>query len=293
MMILHERIARLIAGTGFSKDSDGVYSAPIPGSAGDQAAERELRERVASRRYEDYLATVARNHSVAVMDREVDVFLRKLPEGALVLDIGGCWGWHWRRLAATRPDVAVVIVDFVRANLRHARQVVGSLADTQVALVHADATSLPFVDASPDAGFDAVWTVQVFQHIPDFALACTEAARVLKPGGRFVNYSLHPTPFVRAIYRLMGKRYHTEGHVQGAFHLFRASDRQRALVADILGAGRLEGERYTECLFHPDLKLTFTGKPGSVIGRIDSRLGDLPAVARWIARQRSFEAVKP
>lgn len=291
-MIVHDGLTRLIARGAFALGPDGIYSAPMPERSSDQQPERELRERIASQQYEDHLATIARNHSVPVMDREVDLFLRKSPKGALVLDIGGCWGWHWRRLAATRPDVGVVIIDFVRANLRHAREVLGPLVGTQVVLMHADATSLPFWDATAEAGFDGVWTVQVFQHIPDFARACGEAARVLKPGGRFVNYSLQPTPLVRAIYRVAGKSYHTEGQGRGAFHLARASEQQRERVADIIGGGKLEGERYTECLFHPDLRLTFAGKQGSVLGRIDSRLGDLPGVARWIARQRSFEAIR-
>ena len=50
----------------------------------------------------------------------------------------------------TRPDVGVLIVDFLRSNLPHGRNVLGDLVGDQVALMHADATALPFVvDPAP------------------------------------------------------------------------------------------------------------------------------------------------
>lgn len=284
----HTGLAALLAD--MPSDAEGVFSSPRLGQAAEQSAERELRERVAAQQYGDYLGAISESHSVQVMDHEVARFLHRLPPGAVILDIGGCWGWHWRRLAAERPDVGVLIVDFVRANLGHARRVLGPLIGRQVELMHADATALPFPDATAAAGFDAVWTVQVFQHIPDFARACAEAQRVLKPGGRFANYSLHTTPLNRAVYRLFGKRYHTEGMVGQAYYLARASDEQRQVIARVFGAP--VEERYTECLFHPDLKLSRTGRLGSMLGAIDARLGSASPVARLIARQRSFEVVK-
>lgn len=44
----------------------------------------------------------------------------------------------------------------------------------------ADATALPFEDAS----FDAAVSTQVYEYVPDMAKALAEAARVLRPGGR-------------------------------------------------------------------------------------------------------------
>ena len=102
-----------------------------------QTAEIELRERVAAEHYDNYLEALSASHSIPVMDHEVDRFLAAIPQGGLVLDIGGCWGWHWRRLAHTRPDVGVLIVDLVRSNLPHARNVLGSLVGRQVELMHA------------------------------------------------------------------------------------------------------------------------------------------------------------
>lgn len=243
-----------------TQGDDGIYSDSICVNRPDQQVERALRERVAAHQYDDYLATIAKSHSIPVMEYEVRRFLDVLPRGAIVLDVGGCWGWHWRGLGE-RPDIGVVIVDFVRTNLAHAKSVLGQLIGQQVALVHGDATALPF---RGDGGFDGVWTVQVFQHIPDFARACRESYRVLNSGGRFQNTSLHITPANQVIHRIVGRKFHTAGMIANTFHLTRASDEQRAVVAAIFQS--VIADRYTECLFHPDLRLSFSGRAGVLWG---------------------------
>lgn len=273
-----------------SADPDGIYRSPA-GFSADQSAEIELREKVAAEHCDNFLDAISRNHSIPVMDYEVDRFMAKLPQGALILDIGGCWGWHWRHLAQNRPDVGVLIIDFVRSNLAHAQNVLGDLVGSQVALMHADATALPFTIDTEFHGFDGIWTVQTLQHIPDFARAVKEAHRVLRPGGFFVNYSLHITPLHRLIYALLGRHYHIQGVIMGAFYLARASDSQCREVTNIFGGTRV-ANRYTECLFHPQFGLGLTGKEGNLLGRIDARLAAIPWLARWIARQRSFEVSK-
>ena len=288
---MNRRMRRLMTEARLELSADIIWSAPQTENESGQAVERSLRERVAAKHYDDYLAAVAQCHSIPVMDREVSRFLASLPQGALILDIGGCWGWHWRRVGELRPDVGVVVIDFVRANLAHAKKVLGPLVGTQVALVHADAVALPFPTADrPDTGFDGVWSVQVLQHIPDFHRACREACRVLAPGGRFANYSLGITPVVRLVRTLFGKSYHTDGRLNGQFHLARADDAQRAVVEQVFHAPVTE--RYTECLFHPDLQLAFTGRDGSLLGLLDALLSDHAWLGRWIGRQRSFEVAK-
>ena len=47
---------------------------------------------------------------------------------------------------------------------------------------HADVTALPFASAS----LDAVASLDVLEHVPDYALALREFARVLRPGGHLV-----------------------------------------------------------------------------------------------------------
>jgi membrane-associated phospholipid phosphatase len=56
----------------------------------------------------------------------------------------------------------------------------------QIVLMHADATKLPFKINSKFKGFDGVWTVQTFQHIPNYEKAVREAYRVLKKKGVFI-----------------------------------------------------------------------------------------------------------
>ncbi len=64
----------------------------------------------------------------------------------------------------------------------------------------ADATALPF----PDASFDAVVSCLMLHHIIDWEAAVTEVARVLRPGGTFVGYDLVRTPLARLFHRLDG-----------------------------------------------------------------------------------------
>jgi ubiquinone/menaquinone biosynthesis C-methylase UbiE len=53
--------------------------------------------------------------------------------------------------------------------------------------VGGDATRLPFADGS----FDAVTLFDVLEHIPDHALAASEARRVVRPGGVIMASSPH------------------------------------------------------------------------------------------------------
>ena len=255
-----------------------------------QNAEIELRERVAAEHYDNYLDAISRSHSISVMDHEVDLFLAKMPHGALILDVGGCWGWHWRRLAQTRPDVGILIVDFVRSNLPHARNVLGDLVGQQVALMHADATALPFNVDENFAGFDGVWTVQTFQHIPDFVKAVSESHRVLKRGGLFVNYSLNVQPPIRWLRRLLGRGYLTKGWVDGAFWLARASDEQKKCIETVFGC--MVSERWSEILYSPELRVTAPGRQGSVLGKLDVLLSNNVGFLGWFARQCSFYCEK-
>ena len=264
--------------------SDGIWSSNLPES--DQKAEKRLREKVANIQIDDYLDSVAKYHSIPVMDHEVKKYLGLMPFGSVILDIGGCWGWHWRDIKNIRPDVYIIIIDFVRSNLLHAKNVLGSLIGNQVELVHADATALPFSNEV----IDGVWTVQSFQHIPSYTSAFNESYRVLKKNGRFINYALHITPAIQFIYRILGKKYHLEGEIKGSFYFIRANNKQKDELENIF-SGEVH-DKYSECLFNPDLKITFTGREYSWIGILDYYLGKCSFISSMIARQRSFEVVK-
>lgn len=262
------------------KCDDGIYGSVV--ANGGQQVEIKMREKVAAARHTDPLAHIARHHSVPVMDFEVSRYLSMIPKGGLILDIGGCWGWHWRNLQTVRPDLIVVIVDFVRGNLLHAQTLLGDVINESVFLVHGDATALNF----PDGVFDGVWTVQTFQHIPAFEKAVAEAHRVLKKGGVFANYSLNVQPHIKGIKRIFGKEYPTSGWVAGSFWLARASLQQKRQIEAIFGSK--VRERWSEILYSPELRFPAPGREGSYLGKFDALLSNDAGFLRWLARQHTF-----
>jgi ubiquinone/menaquinone biosynthesis C-methylase UbiE len=262
---------------------DHIYNSKFVSSG--QEDEIQLRESVASTVYDNYLMEIASHHSITVMDKEVRLFLNLIPYNGIIVDVGGCWGWHWRRLMKQRPDVIVFVVDFVRANLKHAINVLGNMINKNVFLIHGDATQLPF----PPYSFDGYWSVQMLQHIPNFLKAVQEAYRVLRVPGHFVNYSLNNNKVISLIYRLCGKQYQTKGIVSGNYYLARASKEQENIVAQVFQNQIVC--RYTEILFQPDMKIQPGGKH-SLWGRIDSYLSCNTQILSYIARQCSFHTTK-
>ena len=110
------------------------------------------------------------------MDKEVTKFLKYIKINGVIIDVGGCWGWHWRYIHKQRPDIKIVIIDFVRENLFIAQEVLGNQINRSIFLVHGNAMDLNF----PDNSFDGYWSVQCIQHIPDYRKVYLEAHRVLK-----------------------------------------------------------------------------------------------------------------
>jgi SAM-dependent methyltransferase len=106
------------------------------------------------------------------------------------LDLGCGGGLHFDDLLELGWTVTGVDVSADQLRVARAR------AGGTVELVHADASSLPF----PDASFDAVAAVFVHTDLPDYRAVVAEAVRVLRSGGRFVHLGLHPCfvgPFSR------------------------------------------------------------------------------------------------
>ncbi len=104
-----------------------------------------------------------------------------------VLEIGcgaaQCSRWLLERGA--RP----VGLDLAHRQLQHAHRIDADRG-TSVPLVCATATSLPFADASFDIAFSAFGALQF---VADATAAVSEAARVLRPGGRFAFSVTHPS----------------------------------------------------------------------------------------------------
>lgn len=109
---------------------------------------------------------------------------RWLPEGGRVLDAGGGPG-RWAIWMARRGH-RVVLGDISGVQLEIARREVAAEGLELEAIVELDARDL---SRFPDASFDAVLSLGPFYHLTvesDRARARSEAARVLRPGGRLL-----------------------------------------------------------------------------------------------------------
>jgi ubiquinone/menaquinone biosynthesis C-methylase UbiE len=114
--------------------------------------------------------------------------LRLLGEvaGRRFLEVGAGAGQCSRWLV--RQGAAAVATDLSAAMLRQGADL-NAREDTSVPLVQCDALALPFGDGTFDAVFTAYGAVPF---VADSARLIREAARVLRPGGRFVFSTTHP-----------------------------------------------------------------------------------------------------
>jgi ubiquinone/menaquinone biosynthesis C-methylase UbiE len=126
--------------------------------------------------YESYLVPLL------FLDYAADLASRlKVPPGGAVLETACGTGAVTRYLRARLPDdVRLTITDLAPAMIEQVRQLVGDHANIEYR--QADAGELPFADGS----FDAVICQFGLMFLPDKVKGMREAARVLKPGGRFV-----------------------------------------------------------------------------------------------------------
>ena len=126
--------------------------------------------------YDKYLGPVMFDPYAADLVARLDV-----PENATVLEIACGTGIVTRRLRdKLASSTKIVATDLNEAMMDHAKQKFRS--DENVEWKTADATELPFADAS----FDAVVCQFGLMFFPDKPRAAGEVHRVLKPGGRFL-----------------------------------------------------------------------------------------------------------
>lgn len=265
--------------------SDGIWGEVA--DYGEQEEEKTLRQYIAKKDYDDYLSEISKHHSIPVMDKQVRSFLNQIPQGGVILDIGGCWGWHWRSIAKQRPDITLIIVDLIRQNLLHAKKILnGMVNDNKVLLVHSNACSLEFEDET----FDGIWSVQATQHIPDFDIVCSEAFRVLKIRGIYWDYGLNNATLFRLVYKLFRKTYHLDGLIDGKFFLRRVNKNITNIVKDTFNSE--PSVRYSEVLFTPDLGFPLGGEENSILGKLDSMFTGKFFLWKFVARQYSFHVQK-
>jgi 2-polyprenyl-3-methyl-5-hydroxy-6-metoxy-1,4-benzoquinol methylase len=102
--------------------------------------------------------------------------LEHVAAGERVLDVGCGEGWF--AIELVRAGVEVVGIDVAEEPLRRAR-----VRDPELDLRLAD-TDGPW--PLEDASFDVVWAGETIEHVADTAGWCSQARRVLRPGGRLL-----------------------------------------------------------------------------------------------------------
>ena len=140
---------------------------------------------------------------------------------------------------------------------------------TGVRLAQADATALPF----PDASFDAVFCIDAFEHIPNPDVAASEFRRVLKPGGFFYlsapNYG-NIAGIVKMIYEGLGIY---EKHTWAPF-------------------GRWQPQEWETPLTGPMIKGLFRGAGFQVIHRIGHDVEVGLGLFPWVDHPKMPEAIQ-
>jgi ubiquinone/menaquinone biosynthesis C-methylase UbiE len=106
--------------------------------------------------------------------------------GDTVVD-AGC-GTGLVALAAAERGGTVIGVDASREMLERLQASASARGLNELSLVHGDIRRIPL----PDGSVDAVLSCYAFHHLTDDGkeLACAEAFRVLRPGGRFVTVDM-------------------------------------------------------------------------------------------------------
>lgn len=115
-------------------------------------------------------------------DRLTDLMISGLAAqpGQRVLDIGCGIGHPAQRLVrASDVDVVGITVSHVQVADATEHAAEAGLSD-RATFQFADAMDMPF----PDGSFDAAWAFESMWHMPDRGQVLSEAARVLRPGGR-------------------------------------------------------------------------------------------------------------
>jgi ubiquinone/menaquinone biosynthesis C-methylase UbiE len=245
-----------------------------------QKKEFILRKKIAEKKYENFFKEIAFHHSINVMDLEVEKFLKLLPKNSIICDIGGSWGWHWRNLDKERPDIKVIIIDFIFENLLIAKKILNNKINKQIFLVNDDCCKFNIKNNL----FHAVWSVQTLQHIPKYAHVYKKIYSQLKPGGYLYNCNLNINHIIRFIYWIFNKKYLIKGFNDN-FYLERSNEVQKRYLEKIFKNKAIT--IYSELLFHPDLKV-FTGSKNNLIGKIDSLLTGNSIIKKMFARQEAF-----
>jgi ubiquinone/menaquinone biosynthesis C-methylase UbiE len=249
-----------------------------------QKKEFTLRKNIAKKKYNNFLKEISMHHSFNVMDRKVEKFIRLLPKNSIICDLGGSWGWHWRNIDKQRPDIKIVIIDFVCENLIIAKKILKNKINKQIFLVNDDCCKFKIRNNF----FDAFWSVQTLQHIPNYILVYKKVYNQLKIGGYFCNCNLNKSYLIKIIYWILNKDYLEKGYNKN-YYLERSNNTQKIHLEKIFK--NKANTIYSELFFHPDINL-YTGKKSNLLGKIDSFLTGSCLIKKIFARQETYLIIK-
>ncbi|MEU0350911.1 class I SAM-dependent methyltransferase [Streptomyces sp. NPDC006237] len=122
--------------------------------------------------------------------------------GAHVAEIGCGSGYGTRLILDVFGAATVDAVDLDPAMIERARRRL-TRHSGRVRFAVGDATDLRAAFDADDGTYDAVFDFGIIHHIPAWRGAVAEAARVLKPGGRFYFEEVTATALARPTYRAL------------------------------------------------------------------------------------------
>ncbi|HEX2090129.1 MAG TPA: class I SAM-dependent methyltransferase [Actinomycetota bacterium] len=136
----------------------------------------------------------------------------ELPDDADVLEVGCGGGFNAETFLRRFPNWRLTATDYDPEMVELARRRLTRFGD-RVALDQADATALPY----PNASFDLVLSIGVLHHVGAWEDALVQAARVLRPGGALLAVDLLDGFFIRPLRRAFPPvRTYTSMQVLGA-----------------------------------------------------------------------------
>jgi ubiquinone/menaquinone biosynthesis C-methylase UbiE len=113
--------------------------------------------------------------------------MERLPQGALILDIGSGRGLFAKHMADM--GFRVIGIDFEGGIVKKANaEIKGWGLDGKLKFMEADTFDIPFADGSFDGACDFGLLENLYKE--DWAKYANEVARILKPGGFYLNVSI-------------------------------------------------------------------------------------------------------
>jgi ubiquinone/menaquinone biosynthesis C-methylase UbiE len=150
--------------------------------------------------------------------------------GARAVEIGCGAGYGTKLILDQFGAAHVDAVDLDPKMIARARRRLVRYGD-RVRLAQGSATDLRGVLDAGDDGYDAVFDFGIIHHIPDWRAAIAEAARVLRPGGKFYFEEVTAAALARPSYRALFDHPAADRFSAGEFlaelarHGLRAGDR--------------------------------------------------------------------